>query len=166
MVIYSFANNLKMDQTNVTDNYRYNVTTINGYELLHSIYLSLDSANTSSMVLIGLMVILVLILAIFVLKLSTFLHGRQIISDDAEFDERNLTRTLSDLIMSGRNSANNPDYGATNKPDPDSISQVSEMDISHGGVTHTSTANIDVRDAGTGQICQIADWPQFHKFIK
>ena len=166
MVIYSFANNLKMDQTNVTDNYRYNVTTINGYELLHSIYLSLDSANTSSMVLIGLMVILVLILAIFVLKLSTFLHGRQIISDDAEFDERNLTRTLSDPIMSGRNSANNPDYGATNKPDPDSISQVSEMDISHGGVTHTSTANIDVRDAGTGQIGQIADWPQFHKFIK
>ena len=67
---------------------------------------------------------------------------------------------------SGRNSANNPDYGATNKPDPDSISQVSEMDISHGGVTHTSTANIDVRDAGTGQAGQTADWPQFHKFIK
>ena len=155
-----------MDQTNVTDHSRYNVTTMNGNELLHSIYLSLDSANTSSMVLIGLMVILILILAIFVLKFSTFLHGRQIISDDAEFNEKNLTRTPSDPIMSGRNSTNNPDYGATNKPDPDSISQVSEMDISHGGVTHTSTANIDVRDAGTGQTGQTADWPQFHKVSK
>ena len=147
----------------MTDYSGYNVTKNNGSELLHSIYLSLDSANTSNMVLIGLMVILILILAIFVLKFSAFLHGRQIISDDAEFNEKNLKRTPSDPIMSGRNSANNPDYGATNKPDPDSISQVSEMDISHGGVTHTSTANIDVRDAGTGQT---ADWPQFHKFIK
>ena len=153
----------------MTDYSGYNVTKINGSELLHSIYLSLDSANTSNMVLIALMVILVLILAIFVLKFSTFLHGRQINSDDAEFKEKNLTRTLSDPIMSGRNSANNPDYGATNNPDPDSISQVSEMDISHGGVTHTSTANIDVGDARTGQTGQTgqtADWPQFHKFIK
>jgi len=150
----------------MTDYSGYNETKNNGFELLHSIRLSLDSANTSIMVLIGLMVILVLILAIFVLKFSTFLHGRQIISDDAEFNERNLTRTLSDPIMSGRNSTNNPDYGATNKPDSDSISQVSEMDISHGGVTHTSTANIDVRDAGTGQTGQTADWPQFHKLSK
>jgi len=139
-----------MNQTDVANGsgYDFNVTSqteITPVEILQSIFLSLDSTNTFSMVMIGLMFILIILLIILLFKVHPFLQEHFLAEDNK------MNRSPTDPIISDRNSANNPDYGTNNKPETDSMSQISEMDITHGGVNHTATASIVIQEATSSE---------------
>ena len=72
----------------------------NTKSVLKAISSSMVSVNTSSTVLIGLLVLLIILVIILMIKFQHFLQSQEPFSDDAKFNE---------------NGIKNVDYGATNR---------------------------------------------------
>merc|ERR1712025_470892 len=111
------------------------------------------------MVMIGLLFILILLLIGLLFEAHSFLQKYFLSEDlkaeernlklDLEAEDRNLNTSPADPIISDKNSTNHPDYGTNNKPETDTVSQISEMDVTNGDIKHTSITSIIVEDVTT-----------------